>query len=427
MTTLRARTRPLDHRPDLLAVAGSEGLLWESGDVSLAGRGLARRIVTDRHDPARCAAKVAAALGEIHTDDTVARPGTGPVALGAWPFAPDSPGELLVPAVVVGHDAEGGTWVTTVLDATADDDAHDAAATATLAEAAASGTTASLAGFSTAEPLAPSQLTVTSARPPVAWCDAVASARDELRAGTADKVVLAREVTVTADEELPVVAILRRLRDAFPAALRFSVDGFVGASPELLVSRSGETVRCHPMAGTAPRSGDPTIDEELGAALAASSKNLTEHRHTIDLVHDTLLPYCSYLDEEAEPSIVRMANVSHLGTRVEGRLSSPPASVIELMAVLHPTPAVCGRPRDAALSLIERHEDLDRGRYAGPVGWVDADGNGAWAVGIRSAQIDGAQARVFAGVGVVADSDPLAELAETRAKLTALLGALIRP
>jgi menaquinone-specific isochorismate synthase len=243
----------------------------------------------------------------------------------------------------------------------------------------------------------------------------------------ADKVVLAREIVVEADDDLPVAAILRRLRRTFPDALRFSIDGFVGASPELLVARVGDIVRCHPMAGTAPRSGDPAADARLGAALLASEKNRVEHRHTIDLVHDTLIGFCSYLDEDAEPSVVAMANVQHLGTRVQGRLSSPPASVVELVTVLHPTPAVCGRPRPAALELIGRHENIDRGRYAGPVGWVDSAGNGSWAVGIRGAQIDGATARVLAGVGVVADSDPVAELAETRAKLQAMLGAIVRP
>jgi isochorismate synthase len=218
-----------------------------------------------------------------------------------------------------------------------------------------------------------------------------------------------------------------QLRAVYPSCMLFAVDGFVGASPELLVSRLGDVVRSHPMAGTAPRSSDPSTDARLAANLLASSKDRIEHRYTIDMVHDTLLPWCSFLDEEAEPSIVAMANVQHLATLVEGRLSSPPASVIELMRALHPTPAVNGTPRDVALALIATHEGVDRGRYAGPVGWVDADGNGEWAVGIRSAELDGTRARVFAGVGVVADSDPDAELAETRAKFQALLGAIIRP
>jgi isochorismate synthase EntC len=181
------------------------------------------------------------------------------------------------------------------------------------------------------------------------------------------------------------------------------------------------------MAGTAPRSGDPSADARLAAALLASTNTRDEHRYTIDMVHDTLLPWCSYLDEEAEPSIVAMANVQHLATRLEGRLSNPPASVLELVTALHPTPAVGGAPRGEALRLVDELESLDRGRYAGPVGWVDAGGNGTWAVGIRSAELSGTVARVFGGVGVVADSEPATELAETRAKMQAVLGAIVRP
>ena len=255
----------------------------------------------------------------------------------------------------------------------------------------------------------------------------MASARDDLRAGAAKKVVLAREVIVTTDLPLRRAEVLRALRRSYPSLMLFGVDGFIGASPELLVARIGDLVRSHPMAGTAPRSADPSTDARLAANLLASAKDQVEHRYTIDMVHDTLLPWCSYLDEEAEPSIVAMANVQHLATLVEGRLSSPPASALELMRALHPTPAVNGSPRGAALELIERYEGIDRGRYAGPVGWVDARGNGEWAVGIRSAEIDGTEARVFAGVGVVADSDPALELAETRAKFQAVLNAILRP
>jgi menaquinone-specific isochorismate synthase len=273
----------------------------------------------------------------------------------------------------------------------------------------------------------PSTFRVESERPAERWCADVVAARESLRQGSADKVVLSRAVTVEADVALSARAVLERLRATYPGCMVFSIDGFVGATPELLVARSGDLVRSHPMAGTAPRSDDPTTDARLAAALIASTKDRQEHRLTIDMVHDTLLPWCSYLDEEAEPSIVAMANVQHLATAVEGRLSSPPASVVELMVALHPTPAVGGAPRAAALDLIERHEGIDRGRFGGPVGWVDAQGNGAWSVGIRSAQIDGNQARLLAGVGVLPDSDPDAELAETRAKLQALLGAIVRP
>jgi menaquinone-specific isochorismate synthase len=205
-----------------------------------------------------------------------------------------------------------------------------------------------------------------------------------------------------------------------------AVDGFVCASPETLVARHGDVVRSHPLAGTAPRGGDPSTDARLAAGLLASPKDRAEHQVTIDFVHDTLLPWCSFLDEEAEPSIVGVANVQHLGTMVEGRLSDPTPSVLDLVEALHPTPAVAGDPRDDALDLIRKLEPGDRGRYAGPVGWVDGRGNGRWAVGIRSAELSGTEARLWAGVGIVADSDPLLELEETRAKAQAMLGALVR-
>jgi len=181
------------------------------------------------------------------------------------------------------------------------------------------------------------------------------------------------------------------------------------------------------MAGTAPRGGDPTTDQRLAASLLASTKDRAEHQITIDMVHDTLLPWCSYLDYEAEPSVVPVANVQHLATLVEGRLSQPPPSVLELVAALHPTPAVSGWPRDEAVAWIGSHEGFDRGLYAGTVGWADGRGNGTWAVSLRCAELSGAAARVVAGNGIVADSDPLTELAETRSKLQALLGALVRP
>jgi menaquinone-specific isochorismate synthase len=220
--------------------------------------------------------------------------------------------------------------------------------------------------------------------------------------------------------------VLQRLRRSFPGCFLFHVEGFLGASPELLVSRDGDVVRAQPMAGTAPRGGDPADDARLGEALLASNTYRHEHQVTIDMVYDTLVPWCSYLDYEAEPSVVGVANVQHLATLVEGRLSQPAPSVLELVHPLHPTPAVSGWPRALANEWIAEHEGLDRGRYAGTVGWVDADGNGTWAVSIRCAEVDGRVARVFAGNGIVAGSDPDTELAETQAKLLAVLGALTR-
>jgi isochorismate synthase len=419
--TLRAHTRPVAGEIDLVAVAGETGPLWVRHGHGFAGRGVALRIEVTPGDPAAAARAVQAALASIAVDPDA--PGPGPVALGGLPFDPRLPGWLVVPQTLVGRGDDGRAWVTRI----------EAAAPGSGHEGDASGPVAADELMQPEDPASapgaaqPTRYQVTSPRSPEEWCQAVADARDELRSGVARKVVLARELVIEADRPLSRRAVLEQLRRAYPAAMLFAADGFVGASPELLVERTGQTVRSHPMAGTAPRSGHPTADAALAAGLLESTKDQIEHRFTIDMVHDTLLPWCSYLDEEAAPSIVAMANVQHLATLVEGQLSSPPASVIELMRALHPTPAVNGSPRQVALDLIERYDGFDRARYGGPVGWVDADGNGAWTVGIRSAEMDGPRARLFAGVGVVADSDPADELAETRAKFEAMLNAILRP
>ncbi len=418
---LVARTRRLDLEVDLLDVAGEDGLVWQRGRAGFAGRGSALVVPVAAGDPTASAAAAHAALSTIDVDDQLALPGTGPVALGALPFDPSLDGSLVVPALLVGRNEDGTRWVTTV--ASPDDPAFGRDPHDVLDEVL-----AGLGDQTRADRrVDAARYAISSPRPADDWCVALAAARDELRAGSARKVVLAREVIVETDEPLRRTDVLRALRRAYPSCMLFGIDGFIGASPELLVARSGDLVRSHPMAGTAPRSADPSTDARLAANLLASAKDQVEHRYTIDMVHDTLLPWCSYLDEEAEPSIVAMANVQHLATLVEGRLSSPPASALELMRALHPTPAVNGSPRAEALALIARYEGIDRGRYAGPVGWVDAAGNGEWAVGIRSAELDGTTARVFAGVGVVADSDPELELAETRAKLQAVLNAILQP
>jgi menaquinone-specific isochorismate synthase len=240
--------------------------------------------------------------------------------------------------------------------------------------------------------------------------------------------VIARELTVESDDPIDVHSVLLRLRASFGSSYRYSCEGLIGASPELLVSVEGDVVRSHPLAGTTPRTGDPVTDAELARALVASVKDQVEHRVVIDVVHDMLLPDCSYLDWEPEPSIVPVANVQHLGTLVEGRLSDPRPDALSLARRLCPTPALGGHPRTDALRLIADVEGFDRGRYGGAVGWVDATGDGVWAVTIRFAEFseDRRRARLVAGGGIVADSDPDAELAETQAKFQAMLSAIVR-
>jgi isochorismate synthase len=391
---VRAITRRLEEDVDLNGFCRGDGCLFVRDDVGFAGRGVAARVpVTE----------AATALASIDRDDDVCQPGCGPLAFGALPFRPDATGEVIIPEVVVGKGKDGTRWIT-VIDGAEVDLAPTPAPRAT-------------AGGFTIEP----------GMDPADFCAAVVTGRDAVVAGRLTKVVLARDIFVRADRPLDVHAILLRLRATFGSSYRYCVEGFVGASPELLVARHGDIVRSHPLAGTAPRTGDAATDQRLAADLIASTKDQVEHRVVIEVVHDTLLPWCSYLDWEAEPTIVTVANVQHLGSAVEGRLSSPAPPVLEMVHALQPTPALGGHPRAKALELISQLEPFDRGRYGGAVGWMDAEGNGTWAVAIRCAEIQGSSARLFAGVGVVADSDPNAELAETQAKFQAMLGAIVRP
>ena len=414
MTALLARTRRLDADVDLLHFAGRDGMLFERGRSGVAGRGCAARVPWPGGDPAAAARSVAEALAGIEVDDKVRLPGCGPVAFGSLPFTPGAPTELVVPAVVAGRADDGTRWITTI---TPPERVADTEAMASL------GTASSAGG----PPASVRRFAVTAQREPEDWCALVERATKAMAGGTLHKVVLARQIDIAADRPIDRLAVLERLRSSYPGCHIVSVAGLVAASPELLVSVAGDIVRSHPMAGTAPRGGDPTTDQRLAASLLASTKDRQEHQITIDMVHDTLLPWCSYLDYEAEPSVVAVANVQHLATLVEGRLSQPAPSVLELVAALHPTPAVAGWPRDEAVDWIAENEGFDRRRYAGTAGWVDAAGNGTWAVSIRCAEIDGRAARVWAGNGIVADSDPSTELAETRSKLQALLSAIVRP
>jgi menaquinone-specific isochorismate synthase len=392
---LSARTvRTESPGPDLLEFAGDDGVLFELEGHGLAGRGVALRVD---------AASADKALAAIDTHDEVGLPGCGPVAMGALPFDPTAAGTLVVPQTVVGRAADGTAWMTTI-------------------------GAGAPPGPAPAARRPPDRFTLTASRPHDEWCAVVAAAVREVRRGRLHKVVLARQVAVEANRPLLPFDVLGRLRALYPACMLFSADGFVGASPELLVSRLGRQVRSHPLAGTIPRSGDPAVDERLGAGLLASEKERGEHRLVVEAVAAALRPHCEALSVPASPSIVPLRNVSHLGTVISGRLAAAgPPSALELAALLHPTPAVAGTPAAEALAYIAEVEGMDRGRYAGPVGWTDANGDGQWAVGIRSAQLAGHRALLFAGVGVVASSSPEAELAETQLKLQALLAAVVRP
>ena len=273
--------------------------------------------------------------------------------------------------------------------------------------------------------------------PPPQYAAAVQRALDMIAEGRLQKVVLARAATMTAPEPLDVAAVLERLAARNPSGYAFAADvaepadpdGYVartllGASPELLLARRGDVVVSQPLAGTAPRSPDPDEDARRGEALADSAKDLREHALVVERVTERLAPYCTSLEVPAAPSLTRTAALWHLATRIEGRLRDAAPSSLELAEALHPTPAVCGEPTEAARAAIGELEEFPRGFYAGLVGWCDADGDGEWAIAIRCAEVSGRAARVYAGARIVEGSRPEAELAETSAKFRTLLAAL---
>jgi len=322
-----------------------------------------------------------------------------PVVVGAIGFRPDAEASLVVPAVV----RRAG------------------------APTAAAGAPAP---FARAWDVAP--------RPePDSYADAVRRALDLIGDGALSKVVLARCLDLTADAPVPVPALLARLVHADPAAHAFAVDvsapgdpasrTLVGASPELLVSRRGDTVVANPLAGSLPRVADEAENRRRVAALLASEKDRAEHAHVSAQVAEVLGRFCAELDAPAEPVVIGTPTMWHLSTRITGRLADPAdpgSSALALAEALHPTPAVCGVPVGRARDAIAALEPVDRGYYAGLVGWTDARGDGEWVVTIRSAEVCDRTVRLFAGAGIVLGSDPAAELAETSAKFRTLLRAL---
>ncbi len=264
--------------------------------------------------------------------------------------------------------------------------------------------------------------------PPVSeWTQAVAEAVAAIEDEVIRKVVLARSVIVRSDTAPDGFNVLSHLEASYRQCYGFGwrVNGamFVGASPELLVRSSGGVVTSNPLAGTAPRGEGEAEDRLLAEALMRSEKDRIEHRYVVDDVVERLAPYADHLTVPAEPSLKRMATVQHLSTRIEGT-SRPRVHVLDLVGALHPTPAVGGTPRDPALAFIENAEPFDRGWYTGGVGWVDGTGDGEFAIGLRCGLLEGANAHVFAGAGIVAESDPDAELLETRLKFRPMLELL---
>lgn len=405
-TPLVARTVRIDDPGDLLALLpADDALAWVHHGDGLVGWG--RAATFESAGPRRFEA--AAAWWRDTTRHSVVRdevglPGSGLLAFGTFTFSDSATGSgLVVPEVVVGRRGDDA-WITVI----------------------GSGIGASPALAPTEQPREPtSPRFADGVVDGPAWRDVVARAVERIQDGDLDKVVLSREVVATLDAPLDVRAPLRRLARDYPGCWTFHVDGFFGASPEMLVRLERGLVTSRVLAGTIRRTGDDERDLALAAKLARSSKDLEEHEYAVRSVADALTPHCTSTNVPEAPFVLHLPNVMHLATDVTGVVSDA-ATALDLVASLHPSAAVGGTPTRDAVTLIDEIEGLDRGRFAGPVGWIDARGDGEWAIGLRSAQVDpgGTTVRLFAGCGIVADSVPADELAESEAKLVPVKSAL---
>jgi menaquinone-specific isochorismate synthase len=386
---------------DLLTwLPAGEAFAFLRGGDGIVGWGEAARLT----DPTT--GEVDSLLGAITARDDVGLPGCGAVAVASLGFDPSTDSSVVVvPKVVLGR-RDGRSWLTLVNPP----GAVEVPALVRRPVAAASA------------PLAAVSATIPSE---AQWGAAVAEAVVALRAGELDKVVLARAIEVTAEAELDPRAVAARLASRFPACFTFLCDGLVGASPELLIRRIGRHAESLVLAGTVRRGASPEQDAELERELLASAKNAIEHRWAAESVRDVLAGVAADVVSDPRPQLLRLANVSHLATHVEAWLPVSAPSALELAVLLHPSAAVGGAPRADALAMIRRLEAAPRGRYAAPVGWVDANGDGEFAIAIRCAQLSGTVARLWAGAGIVADSDPDSEVAETTVKFDAVLSALV--
>ena len=339
--------------------------------------------------------------------DEVRLPGTGPITFGSISYAADSPAgaTLVVPEVVVGA-RDGQWWVTTV------------------------GTGSDLPAPvlpQQSEPVEPLDVAFADgALSPAQWAGAVEQAVTRITAGELDKVVLARDLRVEAAGRIDARWLLQRLAERYDTTWVFAVDGLVGATPEMLVRLERGLVTSRVLAGTIRRTGDDEHDLALAASLARSSKDLEEHEYAVRSVADALRPHCSSMNVPESPFVLHLSNVMHLATDVAGVLADGSTS-LALAASLHPSAAVCGTPSAVADDLIAELEHMDRGRYAGPVGWMDAAGDGEWGIALRSGAYEPGSTsamRLFAGCGIVAGSEPESEVAESDAKLVPMRDAL---
>ncbi len=403
---LTVRTLPVaDPGPLLQLLPDDSPLAWVRGNEGLVGWGRATSVgVSGRSRFVDAEAWWTALVGAAEVEDDVRLPGSGLVCFGSFAFDGDrAESVLVVPSVVVGQ-RDGVWWVTTVDGADGD-----------------------VRAFATGTPVTPVGLTLTDDVPDgAAWTAIVAEGVARITAGEVSKVVLARAVVAQALEPVDLRWPLQALFRDYPSCWTFAVEGLVGATPEMLVRLRDGIATSRVLAGTLRRSGDANEDLRRGGMLPRSIKDVEEHGYAVGSVADALAPLVTSIDVPSAPFVLELPNVMHLATDVRAAVRRGTSS-LSLAAALHPSAAVCGTPRAAALAVITELEGMERGRYSGPVGWTGASGDGEWGIALRCAQADPAdpsRLRLFAGGGIVAGSKPHDELAETVSKLMPMTAAL---
>jgi menaquinone-specific isochorismate synthase len=400
-------TENLGENPVLTSVANELDLTttWIRSGDGLIGFGEYKKIELtgeDRFEKAK--AWWQTQLSEFKIQNNVHGSGTGPILFGSFSFDPNEKSILVIPKIILGKKA-GKSWVTWIGDNTQPN-------FSTLSKSLPSGEITWSDGA-----LSESQ-----------WKDQVGFAVDSIKQNKLEKVVLARDQVAASTVAINTRGLLQRLEIEYPSTWLFLVDGLVGATPELLVRLSKSLVTSRVLAGTIRKTGNEDRDLALAASLAKSSKDLEEHEYAVRSVADALAPFCSSTNVPESPFVLHLSNVMHLATDVTGVLndSAKQADIFTLIQQLHPSAAVCGTPTNAAKKFIIDFEKMNRARYAGPVGWIDANGDGEIAIALRCGQLsqDNKSIRIFAGCGVVAGSDPANELAESQAKLMPMRTAL---
>ena len=399
-TRRQVRSQPVDLVGTLLQrLPSAKGALaWLHDGVGLVGWGeVARLEVSGPERFSRARDWWQALVATFDVADEVGVHGSGPVAFGSFAFGDDETSVLVVPELILGRRA-GATWLTTI------------------------GNPPRLA--SPDEVLDPGELRYAHGQLAVTdFREAVVAAMALIETGDLDKVVLAHDLLAVAERDIDVRFVMAGLTAANPGCWTYAVDGLVGATPELLVSREGDRVVSRVLAGTTTRGRDDVDDHDRIEALLRSGKDLAEHRYAVESLVDALAPHVRDLDAAVAPHALELSNVTHLATDVVAVLDDG-SDVLDLVAALHPTAAVGGTPTQVALGVLAELETMHRGRYAGPVGWVDAHGDGEWGIALRCAQLTGRSARLFAGCGIVAGSDPDAEMLEAQAKFVPVRDAL---